>query len=113
MAKYVFKRKADGTNILNLHKTWEKIVMAARVIAAIENPKDICAISGPIFGQRAVLKFATHVGATPMAGQLRPSFSVLITPSLFVYVSASLVVACVCERPSIASICACKLRCLK
>lgn len=72
MKKYVFKRKADGTNILNLHKTWEKIVLAARLVAGIENPKDVCAISGPAFGQRAVLKFAAHVGATPLAGRFTP-----------------------------------------
>lgn len=69
MKKYIFKRKADGTHIINLHKTWEKIVLAARLIVAIENPKDVCAISGATFGQRAVLKFATHVGATPIAGK--------------------------------------------
>jgi ribosomal protein uS2 len=68
MEKYVFKRKSDGTHIINLHKTWEKISLAARMIVAIENPKDVCAISGSTFGQRAVLKFSTHVGATPIAG---------------------------------------------
>jgi len=72
MKKYVHKRRADGTHIINLHKTWEKLVLAARMIAAIENPKDVCAISGANFGQRAVLKFATHVGATPIAGRFTP-----------------------------------------
>lgn len=72
MAKYVFKRKADGTHIFNLHKTWEKIMLAARVIAAIENPKDVCAISGRTLGQRAVLKFCNHTGATPIAGRFTP-----------------------------------------
>eukprot|EP00047_Mylnosiga_fluctuans_P001261 m.219552 g.219552 ORF g.219552 m.219552 type:complete len:268 (-) comp10188_c0_seq1:53-856(-) len=72
MKKYVFKRKADGTHIINLHKTWEKLVLAARLIAAIENPKDVCAISGPTNGQRAVLKFAAHVGANPIAGRYTP-----------------------------------------
>src|SRR5262249_26204620 len=68
MKKYVFKRKADGTYILNLHKTWEEIVLAARLIAGIENPKDVCVISGANFGTRAVLKFSAHIGATPIAG---------------------------------------------
>ena len=67
--KYVFNRKADGTHILNVHKTWEKILLAARMIVAIENPKDVCVISGANFGQRAVLKFSTHIGATPIAGK--------------------------------------------
>ena len=47
-----------GIYILNLHKTWEKLMMAARVIVAIDNPKDVCGVSGRIWGQRAVLKFA-------------------------------------------------------
>lgn len=72
MAKYVFKRKADGTNIINLHKTWEKITLAARLIVAIENPKDVCVISGSQYGQRAILKFSAHVGATSIAGRFTP-----------------------------------------
>jgi len=72
MKNYVFKRKSDGTHIINLHKTWEKINLAARLIVAVENPKDVCAISGPRDGTRAVLKFATHVGATPIAGRYTP-----------------------------------------
>lgn len=72
MLKYVFKRKTDGTHIINVHKTWEKIVLAARVIVAIENPKDVCVVSGAQFGQRAILKFAAHIGATPIAGRFTP-----------------------------------------
>jgi len=68
----VFKRKADGTHIFNLNKTWEKILLAARLIVAVENPKDVCVISGANFGQRAVLKFSTHIGATPVAGRYTP-----------------------------------------
>lgn len=72
MAQYVFKVKSDGegltdsdvllatvfcfvsvpgTAIINLKKTWEKIVLAARVIAAIENPADVCVLSNRTFGQ--------------------------------------------------------------
>jgi hypothetical protein len=38
MSKYVFKRRQDGVHIINVHKTYEKILFAARIIAAIENP---------------------------------------------------------------------------
>lgn len=51
MESYVFKRRNDGVFIFNLHKTWEKLMLAARVIAAIENPADICVISGRELGQ--------------------------------------------------------------
>jgi len=72
MEQYVFKRKPDGVYIINLRKTWEKLLLAARAIAAIENPADVCVISARPYGQRAVLKFASHTGATPVAGRFTP-----------------------------------------
>ncbi|KDN53227.1 ribosomal protein S2 [Tilletiaria anomala UBC 951] len=72
MLPYVFKRRADGIHLLNLGKTWEKIVFAARILAAIENPADICVISGRQYGHRAVLKFASNTGATAIAGRFTP-----------------------------------------
>ena len=47
---YVFKRKADGIHIINLRKTWEKLILAARIIAGIENPADVCVISSRPYG---------------------------------------------------------------
>lgn len=61
-----------GVYILNLRKTWEKLLLAARAIAAIENPADVCVISARPYGQRAVLKFASATGATPIAGRFTP-----------------------------------------
>ncbi|KAI3480605.1 hypothetical protein L1887_57249 [Cichorium endivia] len=46
----------------------------ARVLAAIENPADICVISGRQYGHRAVLKFAAQTGATAIAGRLHARF---------------------------------------
>lgn len=40
MEPYLWKRRPDGVNVLNIGKTWEKIVMAARIIVAIDNPAD-------------------------------------------------------------------------
>jgi len=72
METYVWKRRQDGVHILNLQKTWEKLIFAARIIAAIEHPSDVCVISGRPYGQRAVLKFAQYTGATPLAGRYTP-----------------------------------------
>ena len=72
MVRYVHKRRNDGVYIFNLRKTWEKLVLAARVIAAVENPQDVCAISAGSYGQRAVLKFANYSGATAVAGRFTP-----------------------------------------
>jgi len=70
--RYVWKRRADGQYILNIQYTWDKIVLAARIIAAIENPKDVCVISARDWGQRAVLKFAHYTGATAISGRFTP-----------------------------------------
>lgn len=62
----------DGIYIINLGKTWEKLMLAARVLVAIENPKDVVVVSGRTFGQRAVFKFAQHTGAQYIAGRYTP-----------------------------------------
>lgn len=72
MEQYIFKKRNDGVNIINIKKTWEKLVLAARAIAAIENPADVFVVSSRPYGQRAVLKFARYVGATPIAGRFTP-----------------------------------------
>lgn len=72
MEQYVYKRRQDGVYIIHLKKTYEKILLAARAIAAIENPADVYVISSRPMGQRAVLKFARYTGATPIAGRFTP-----------------------------------------
>ncbi|EEB14788.1 40S ribosomal protein SA, putative [Pediculus humanus corporis] len=72
MEQYVYKRKADGIYIINLRKTWEKLLLAARAIVAIEHPSEVFVISSRLYGQRAVLKFAANTGATPIAGRFTP-----------------------------------------
>jgi small subunit ribosomal protein SAe len=63
-----------------LHR--EKIVLAARIIVAIDNPADVCVISARPYGQRAVLKFAAHTGAVAIAGRFTPgNFTNYITRS--------------------------------
>jgi len=72
MKRYVFRRTVDGIHIIHLGKTWEKIMVAARVIAAIENPADIIVASQRPYGSRAVLKFSQYTGANAMAGRWMP-----------------------------------------
>ncbi|KAI9356299.1 ribosomal protein S2, flavodoxin-like domain-containing protein [Zopfochytrium polystomum] len=72
MSSYVWKRRNDGIHIINIGKTWEKLVFAARIIASIENPADVCVISARPYGQRAALKFAQYTGAQAIAGRFTP-----------------------------------------
>jgi small subunit ribosomal protein SAe len=72
MTDYIWRRRNDGVHILNIGKTWEKLVLAARIIVAIENPEDVIAISARPYGMRAVLKFANYTGAQSIAGRFTP-----------------------------------------
>jgi len=72
MKRYVFRRTVDGIHIVHLGKTWEKLMVAARIIVAIENPKDIIVASQRPYGSRAVLKFSHYTGANAMAGRWMP-----------------------------------------
>lgn len=72
MEDYIWRRRQDGIHIINIGKTWEKLMVAARVLTAIENPQDIIAISARPYGQRAVLKFAQYTGAASIAGRFTP-----------------------------------------
>jgi small subunit ribosomal protein SAe len=82
MEQYVYKRRPDGIHIINIGRTWEKILLAARAIVAIEHPQEIYVISSRPFGQRAVLKFANYTNATPIAGRFTPgAFTNQIQPA--------------------------------
>lgn len=100
MVPYVWKCRADGVHILRIDRMWEKLLLAARAVAAVENPKDvsadhhlcppkqrigipttatifcshsqIIAVSTRPLAQRAVLKFAHFTGATAVAGRFTP-----------------------------------------
>lgn len=72
MKEYIWRRRNDGIHILNIGKTWEKLILAARIIVAIEQPEDVIAISARPYGMRAVLKFAHYTGAQSIAGRFTP-----------------------------------------
>ena len=72
MHEYVWRRKSDGVYLINLGKTWEKIVLAARIIVAVENPQDVVAVSARQYGQRSVFKFAQHTGCNYIGTRYTP-----------------------------------------
>jgi len=72
MKKYIHSRSKTGINVIDLHMTWEKLILAARVIVAIENSQDVCVCSTRLFGQRAVYKFSQYVGTNFLAGRFIP-----------------------------------------
>ncbi|XP_043834656.1 40S ribosomal protein SA-like [Dromiciops gliroides] len=66
--EYIYSRKSDGIYIIHLKRTWEKLLLTAQAIVAIENPADVSVISSRNTGQRDVLKLAAATGAIPIAG---------------------------------------------
>ena len=61
MMPYVYCRKNDGVHIFNLEKTWEKLMISARIIAGIKNPEDILIVGTKEYAQRPVMKFAEKI----------------------------------------------------
>merc|ERR1712242_415384 len=94
MSSYVYDRTRDGVFYLDLAKTWEKAMVAARVIAAIQvqNPKDVLVVSSRTYAQRAILKFATHTGANYMGGKWVPGS--LTNQNTKKFLEPSLVIVC-------------------
>eukprot|EP01067_Filipodium_phascolosomae_P001524 Filipodium_phascolosomae@DN19_c0_g1_i1.p1 len=72
MAPYVWSRNSEQIHIINLAKTRDKLIMAAKVIVAIENPQDIIVISARDYGSRAALKFSHYTGAQCLSGRWTP-----------------------------------------
>eukprot|EP01017_Pseudomicrothorax_dubius_P033759 TRINITY_DN4552_c0_g4_i1.p1 TRINITY_DN4552_c0_g4~~TRINITY_DN4552_c0_g4_i1.p1 ORF type:complete len:249 (-),score=82.13 TRINITY_DN4552_c0_g4_i1:99-845(-) len=63
MKKYVEARTPEGVHIFNVDLIWQKIKIAARIIATVKNPEDVIVVSARPYGQRAVVKFSKYTGA--------------------------------------------------
>lgn len=64
MQRYIHNVDRAGVPVFRVEDTYEKILLAARVIAGVEDPRDVWAISSRKAGQRAVIKFATFTGGS-------------------------------------------------
>lgn len=72
MNQYVYKRNKSGNHILSLNKMWQKLVLAARIIAAVDVPEDVCVVSSNEIGHRAIIKFSKFVGTISISGRFSP-----------------------------------------
>jgi len=61
-----------GVQIVDLQKTWDKLVLAARVLAAVDEPESIYCVGQRLYAQRAIIKFAKETGATAAPGRFTP-----------------------------------------
>merc|ERR1712039_9438 len=62
MERYVNHVTPEGVPIFKVEETYNKIRLAARLIAALPNLEDVIVVSSRDLGQRAVIKFATFTG---------------------------------------------------
>lgn len=67
-----YKEKYIGCCLFNLKTTWDKIILAARIISSIEDTKSIYCVGQDILSQRAIIKFSKEIGATPKPGRFTP-----------------------------------------
>lgn len=72
MKPYIYTRNKEGIYCINIAKTWEKLMIAARIVAALENPKDVLVVSNRDMAQRAILKFGEYTGANYFGGKWTP-----------------------------------------
>merc|ERR1719503_260778 len=72
MKNYVYTRNKEGVHYLDISKTWEKLMIAARIVAALENPRDVLVVSNRQYAQRAILKFATYTKCNFFGGKWTP-----------------------------------------
>ena len=67
MKKYVQQKNAVGNYIFNVDQTYDKIKLAARVIASIPKLNEVIVVCAKEYGQRAVYKFGQYTGCTASA----------------------------------------------
>jgi small subunit ribosomal protein SAe len=73
MSKYTWQKTSDtGVYKFNVQKQWEKIQVAARIIASVPDPSTIIAVSGRLYGQRAVYKFGQYTKSVAVTGRWTP-----------------------------------------
>merc|ERR1719502_1141726 len=72
MKPYIYTRNKEGIYCINIAKTWEKLMIAARIIAAVDNPKDVLVVSNRDMAQRAILKFGEYTQANYFGGKWTP-----------------------------------------
>jgi small subunit ribosomal protein SAe len=72
MSEYAFGRRSDKIWVIDLKKTWEKLVLAARIIVSYKNRADIVVVSSKTFGNKPASMFAKKIGATASTGKFVP-----------------------------------------
>ncbi len=71
MRKYIYTIRKDGIAIFDVNKIYEKIQVAARIIASVD-PDSVISVSSREAGQRAVYKFSHFTKTQAVTGRWSP-----------------------------------------
>ena len=71
MERYIYRVRADGLYVLDVRKTNDRIVSAAKFLAKYD-PDDILAVSTRQYGQTPVRRFGEVTGARTIPGRFIP-----------------------------------------
>ena len=83
MRKYVYTIGRDGIAIFDVNKMYEKIQVAARIIASVD-PDSVISVSSKEAGQRAVYKFGHFTKTQTVTGRWSPGMLTNQTTKKFV-----------------------------
>jgi len=71
MERYIYRVRADGLYVLDVKKTNDRIISAARLLAKYE-PDDVLAVSTRQYGQTPVRRFGEVTGVRTIPGRFIP-----------------------------------------
>jgi small subunit ribosomal protein S2 len=71
MKKFIFKRRDDGLYILDLRKTDERLLQAAKLLAKYK-PEDVLVVASRTYSSNAAAKFAALTGIQLIKGRFIP-----------------------------------------
>ena len=89
MKPFIFKRRDDGLYILDLRKSAERLVTAAKLIAKYA-PEDVAIVASRVYSSNPATKFATLTGVRLIKGRFVPgtmtnmSYQGFLEPKLLV-----------------------------
>lgn len=89
MEKYIFRVRSDGLYVLDIRKTNERIISAAKFLAKYD-PEDILVVATRQYGQAPVKKLGETVGCKTIPGRFipgtltNPNYDKFIEPKVIV-----------------------------
>jgi len=89
MEKYIFRIRSDGLYVLDISKTNDRIMSAAKFLAKY-NPEDILVVATRQYGQAPVKKFGEVIGCNSIPGRFipgtltNPNYAKFIEPKVIV-----------------------------